>query len=69
MTGKKERSSPKRSQTQASQPEAKTRSSTLRSRVSRIADATHGVVEDEVRKGEASIAAEPDQKGEPGSRL
>jgi hypothetical protein len=32
-------------------------------------DATHQVVEDEVRKGDAPAATDPDQKGEPGSRI
>jgi hypothetical protein len=32
-------------------------------------EATHQVVEDEVRKGDAQAVTDPDQKGEPGSRI
>ena len=32
-------------------------------------EATHEVVEDEIRKGDAPAAPDPDQKGEPGSRV
>ncbi len=32
-------------------------------------EATHRVIEDEVRKGEAPTAPGPDQKGEPGSSV
>jgi hypothetical protein len=32
-------------------------------------DATHQVIEDEIRKGDVPAAPDPDQKGEPGSRV
>ncbi len=32
-------------------------------------EATHQVIEDEVRRGEAPVAPGPDQKGEPGSSV
>jgi hypothetical protein len=32
-------------------------------------DATHQVIEDEIRKGDSPAAPDPDQKGEPGSRV
>jgi hypothetical protein len=34
-----------------------------------FAEATHRVVEDEIRKGDATSTPEPDQKGEPGSSV
>jgi hypothetical protein len=32
-------------------------------------DATRQVIEDEIRKGDVPVAPDPDQKGEPGSRV
>jgi hypothetical protein len=34
-----------------------------------LLEATHRVIEDEVRRGEAPATPEPDQKGEPGSSV
>jgi hypothetical protein len=34
-----------------------------------LVEATRQVIEDEVRRGDAPAAPDPDQKGEPGSRV
>jgi hypothetical protein len=34
-----------------------------------LVEATHQVIEDEIRRGDVPAAPDPDQKGEPGSRV
>jgi hypothetical protein len=34
-----------------------------------LVEATHQVVEDEIHRGDTFAASDPDQKGEPGSRI
>ncbi|HEX7970339.1 MAG TPA: hypothetical protein VF502_19105 [Stellaceae bacterium] len=72
MTQKKERQrAPKReTRRKAARPGAKASGAARHPRDGdSLVEATHQVIEDEVRRGEAPAAPGPDQKGEPGSSV
>ena len=67
MTQKKRQTAPKR-ETRTRGERSSATASGARDGDS-LVEATHQVVEDEMRKGEAPPAPGPDQKGEPGSSV
>ncbi len=69
MANRKTRKSAAGRSRKISEPRGSTRGERDARERDAFVEATHQVVEDEVHRGDASAASNPDQKGEPGSRI